>query len=66
MIEFDVVITNGYVDSDTICKRIETGWNFVVTVPANLVHPYAMPTDKATIFSRYKKLELNETPTTNA
>lgn len=52
-IELDYIITNGYVDLDTIVEREKKGWKFVATVPAKLIHPHALPTDKATIFSRY-------------
>ena len=53
MIELDYVITNGYVDRETILKRHENGWNFISTIPAILIHPHAAITDKATIFSKY-------------
>lgn len=55
MIEFDVIITNGYVDKDTISKKCNDGWNFVITLPAKSIHPNALETDKATIFSKYIK-----------
>lgn len=54
MIEFDWVITNGYVDKETIFKRVEKGWTFVATVPAKLIHPKACDT---TIFSKYTPYE---------
>lgn len=57
MIKFDYVITNGYVDIETIEKRTEDGWSFVTTLPAKVVHPYALETDKVTIFSKYLKSE---------
>ncbi|MEY8188633.1 hypothetical protein AB4X15_03020 [Peribacillus simplex] len=53
LIDFDWVITNGYIDKETINKRAEKGWDFVVTVPAKLIHPSACDHDKATIFSKY-------------
>lgn len=60
MLEIDSVITNGYVDIDTLESRAKEGWKFVVTVPAITAHPYAVPTDKLTIFSRYKEDKINE------
>lgn len=65
MIEFDVIITNGYVDRDTIFNKVNNGWTFVATVPAKNIHPHAMETDKATIFSRYLEMrpKESETPT---
>lgn len=53
MIELDWIITNGYIDIETINKRSEKGWKFVVTVPAKNIHPGACDTDKATIFTKY-------------
>lgn len=53
MIEFDWVITNGHVDVDTISSRSEKGWDFVATIPAKLIHPHALDSDKATVFSKY-------------
>jgi hypothetical protein len=58
MLKIDYVITNGYVDAETIAKRAEKGWTFVATLPANLMHPYALPTDKITFFVRYEKQNL--------
>lgn len=55
MIKFDYVITNGYVDVDTIENRTKEGWSFVTSLPAILVHPHAMETDKVTIFSKHTK-----------
>jgi hypothetical protein len=57
MVELKFIITNGYVSSETIEGMTKGGWNFVCTVPATQIHPYAMPTDKATIFSKYNKIE---------
>ncbi|MCY9274576.1 hypothetical protein [Bacillus haynesii] len=54
MIEFDVVITREYADKESVARRIEKGWTFVATLPAKTVHPYALESDKATIFSKYK------------
>ena len=59
MIEFDCVITNGYVDHDTITAMTDKGWTFVATVPAKLVHPHALDTDKATIFSHYTEPKID-------
>ena len=53
MIEFDCVITGGYVDIETLQGRANTGWQFVCTIPASQVHPYATGSDKITIFSKY-------------
>ena len=53
MIDFQCIITNGYVDASTIEAYTSKGYSFVTTVPAQLVHPRALPTDKATIFSKY-------------
>ncbi|QQO41467.1 hypothetical protein 015DV004_252 [Bacillus phage 015DV004] len=61
MIEFDVVITNEYACKDSIKGRIDKGWTFVATVPAKMVHPYALESDKATIFSKYTEPVLDHT-----
>jgi len=61
MIEFEVIITNGYVGSDTIYNMTNKGWAFVATLPAKSIHPHAMETDKATIFSKYKEPNINAT-----
>ncbi|WP_346206804.1 hypothetical protein NSS89_01355 [Caldifermentibacillus hisashii] len=55
MIELKYVITNGYVDEVMIENALNDGWNFVCTVPAKLIHPHALETDKATILSKYHK-----------
>lgn len=60
MLEFDWVITNGYVDRDTMAYFIEKGWVFVCTVPAKTAHPHAMDTDKLAIFSKYTAPEQSE------
>lgn len=60
MVEFECVITNGYVAMDTIERYLNKGWTFVCTVPAKLVHPHAMYTDKVTIFSRYKETVVDD------
>lgn len=57
MIKFDYIITNGYIDIETIEKRTELGWIFVTTLPAQVVHPHALETDKVTIFSKYLRSE---------
>jgi hypothetical protein len=57
MIEFEAVITNGYVDISTIGYMLEKGYTFVCTIPAKNIHPHAVETDKATIFSKYKECE---------
>ncbi|MDE1383296.1 hypothetical protein PVN32_22545 [Bacillus paralicheniformis] len=53
MLEFDVVITREYADKESIAGRTDKGWTFVATVPAKMVHPYALESDKATIFCKY-------------
>ncbi|MCY9063256.1 hypothetical protein MOE67_13735 [Bacillus inaquosorum] len=53
MFEFDVIITSEYVDWETISKKTEKGWTFVTILPAKTIHPNALETDKATIFSKY-------------
>lgn len=53
MIKFDHVITNEYIDIETIEKRTKSGWTFVTTLPAKTVHPHALDTDKVTIFTKY-------------
>jgi hypothetical protein len=57
MIKFDSIITNGYIDIDTILGWTNKGWKFVTTIPAKQVHPHAMDTDKLTIFSKYQELD---------
>lgn len=54
MIEFDYIITNGYIDIDTIESKTKKGWVFVITLPAKTICPTAMETDKLTIFSKHK------------
>jgi hypothetical protein len=58
MVELKYIITSGYVDKDTIEGYVGKGWTFVATVPAKNIHPHAMDTDKATIFSRYTPMGL--------
>jgi uncharacterized cysteine cluster protein YcgN (CxxCxxCC family) len=53
MVELKFIITDGYVSSDTIEKMTRGGWNFVCTVSAKTIHPHAMDTNKASIFSKY-------------
>jgi hypothetical protein len=67
MIEYTSIITNGYIDISTIEGYMEKGWDFVVTLPARTVHPFALPTDKVTIFSKYIPYEKtdSEVPTAN-
>mgnify|MGYP001615724012 CR=1 FL=1 len=60
MLEYDSIITNGYVDRDTIAAFITKGWTFVVTLPAKMVHPHALATDKWTLFSKYIPYERRE------
>lgn len=55
MIKLDWVITNGYIDLETIQKRDDSGWKFITTLPAKLIHPHAMESDKITIFTKYEK-----------
>jgi len=56
MLEFEYIITNGYVDIETIHHFTEKGCKFVVTLPANMVHPHALPTDKISLFSKYTEM----------
>lgn len=60
MIKFECIITNGYVGDDTIYNMTKKGWTFVTTIPAKLVHPHAMDTDKATIFSKYIEFNIDD------
>lgn len=60
MVELDSVITNGYVAPDTIGHFQKRGYTFVCTIPANLVHPHSLPTDKLTIFSKYTEPDMDE------
>ena len=60
MVETECVITNGYVSPDTIEAMTDKGFLFVATVPAQAVHPFALPTDKATFFARYTPLRADE------
>jgi hypothetical protein len=55
MIRFDYIITNGDLDEDTRALWERSGWNCLVTLPAVMVHPNAMPTDKVTLFSAYQR-----------
>jgi len=52
-IEIESIITNGYINNDTIWSFVEKGFKFVTTIPANVVHPYALDTDKITFFTKY-------------
>lgn len=62
MINFKHIITNGYIDIETIEKYQEEGWDFVTTIPAYTIHPHSLKTDKLTIFAKYteekQKVEL--------
>jgi len=60
MLEIDSIITNGYVDIQTIESFTARGYTFVCTVPAKPAHPHAMPTDKLSIFSKYTEPVINE------
>ena len=60
MLEIDSIITNGYVDASTIEHFTSKGWTFICTIPAKSAHPYAMPTDKLSIFSKYTELVVDE------
>ena len=60
LLEFDSVITNGYVDPETIAFFLNRGYTFVCTVPAKLAHPHALDTDKLSIFSKYTELVIDE------
>lgn len=62
MLKLESVITNGYIDLHTIEKYAENGYAFVVTLPASTVLPTAMPNDKVTIFSKYDKPNITESP----
>lgn len=53
MLQFECMIGNGYIDADTFHQYTQRGYNFVTVVPAQLVHPRAMPTDKAAIFVKF-------------
>ena len=53
MLDIISVVTNGYVDPSTLQSMHEKGWTFLVTLPANMAHPYALETDKITIFTKY-------------
>lgn len=53
MIKFDSIITNGYVDIETIEERAKEGWEFVAILPAKQIDIHALVTDKITIFSKY-------------
>ena len=53
LIDFDWLITSGGITQKDINKRRDLGWNFVTSVPAKLIHPWAMESDTATIFSKY-------------
>lgn len=55
MIEFEVLITNGFPIYDkSFTGRFDKGWKVACTIPASIVHPSACETDMATIFTRYK------------
>jgi len=60
MVELKYLITNGYVSKETLEGYTSKGWTFVATVPAKSIHPFAVDTDKATIFSKYTPYELEE------
>jgi hypothetical protein len=64
-LDFDWVITGGYVDRETITSREDDGWSLVAILPAQNVHPYAMPTDKVAIFSKYTKHATDDKPTSS-
>ena len=62
MLETTSVITNGYIDIDTINSMAKSEWIFLCTIPAKLAHPYAMDTDKLSFFSRYTDGQTNTEP----
>jgi len=53
MLELDSIITNGYVDIQTIEHFTARGYVFVCTVPAKSAHPHAAITDKLSVFAKY-------------
>lgn len=66
MIETEVLITNGYLDIETIANRAKCNWKFVVTVPAKLVAKHATEHDKATFFVREIEDTFDDTQNANA
>lgn len=63
MLETTSIITNGYIDIDTIDAMAKSGWAFLCTIPAKPAHPYAMDTDKLSFFSKYTEDQTNTIPT---
>ena len=63
MLETTYIITNGYIDINTINSMAKSEWIFLCTIPAKLAHPYAMDTDKLSFFSRYTDGQTNTEPT---
>ena len=61
MLTLDSIITSGYVAPDTMKYFSDKGYTFVCTVPAKLAHPYAVDTDKLSIFSRYTEPDIDKT-----
>lgn len=59
-LKLDSIITNGYVDPETIEVFTKEGHTFVCTIPAILAHPHAMPTDKLTIFAKYEPIDIDD------
>ena len=64
MIKLETIITNGYVDGSTMEHFISGGWNFVCTIPANIVHPHACDADKLSIFSKYEEHKVDDSELT--
>lgn len=52
-IETKVLITNGSISAEDVMFLVKDGWYWVKEMDANLVHPYALPNDKMSMFVRY-------------
>ena len=63
MLKLTSIITNGYLDIYTIEHMSADGYSFICTVPAGTTHPYAMHTDKLSIFGKYEEPQKEEEST---
>jgi hypothetical protein len=66
MIELKYIITNGYPNAGTIDDMAKKGWKLISIIPANMLHPHALDTDKMAIFGIYREYEKGDISTANA
>lgn len=64
-IETKVLITNGSISAEDVMFFVKEGWYWVKEMDASLVHPYALQSDKMSVFVRYNGVKPNKDITVN-